>query len=265
MGLNDDVFALFRRFGMAKAALELYSIRELMAKDILKALEQTADAGYDGVEFAGFFDMPAAKIKDKLDELGLETCGSHTGWDLLTGNIQDVFDYNSALKNKNIILPAIHEKYRQSAKDWENLAKRFNEIGQECKDAGFNFAYHNHAFEFEKFGTVAGYEILAENIDPGFVKLQPDLGWVAFAGEDVGNFLKTYKDFILNIHVKQFKKVGSHEATEVHKGIVNYPPIIKKCMGLGIEWFIIEQEGFDIPILQSIEENCTELKKMFME
>ena len=40
---------------MAKAALELYSIRQLMEKDVLKSLEQTKAAGYDGVEFCGFF------------------------------------------------------------------------------------------------------------------------------------------------------------------------------------------------------------------
>ena len=263
MGCYNKVFAIFERYSMAKAALELYSIRELMEKDVLKALESTADAGYDGVEFAGFFGMPALKIKDKLDELGIEACGSHTGWDLLTGSIDEVFEYNAALKNKNIILPAISEDMRKSARDWKDTAKKFNEIGKKCRDAGFNFAYHNHAFEFEKFDTVSGYQIMTENIDPALVKLQPDMGWVAFAGEDVDSFLETYKDMILNIHVKQFKKVGSHEATEVHKGMVKYPPIIKKCVSLGIEWFIIEQEGFDIPMLQSIEENCTELKKMF--
>jgi sugar phosphate isomerase/epimerase len=263
MDVCDEVFADFGRSMMAKAALELYSIRELMEKDVPEALAHTAEAGYDGVEFAGFFGMPSQKIKDKLDELGLETCGSHTGWDLLTGNIKEVFEYNAVLKNKNIILPYISEEYRKSAEGWADTARKFNEIGQKCRDAGFNFAYHNHSFEFEKFDTVSGYEILAENVDPRYVKLQPDLGWVAFAGENVGNFLETYKDLIINIHVKQFKKAGSHEATEVHKGMVNYPPIIKKCIGLGIEWFIIEQEGFDIPMLQSIKENCTELKKMF--
>jgi sugar phosphate isomerase/epimerase len=138
-----------------------------------------------------------------------------------------------------------------------------NEIGKKCKEAGFNFAYHNHAFEFEKFDGVTGYQILADNIDPEYVKLQPDLGWVAFSGEDVEAFLEKYKDLLLTIHIKQFKQVGSHDATEVHKGIVNYPPIIKKCIELGLEWFIIEQEGFEIPMLQSIKENCTELKKMF--
>lgn len=248
---------------MAKAALELYTIRELMKQDVSKALKDTANAGYDGIEFAGFFDIPAKQIKDKLDELNLEVCGSHTGWDLLTDNIDEVFEYNKTIQNKNIVLPTIGIDFRNSAEAWKNTAKIFTEIGKKCVDNGFKFAYHNHALEFEKFDGITGYQIMAENINPDYVKLQPDMGWVSYAGEDVNQFIKDYGHLVLNIHVKQFKKAGSHDATEVHKGMVNYPPIIKSYMDLGIKWFIIEQEGFEIPMLQSIKENCIELKKMF--
>lgn len=248
---------------MAKAALELYSIRELMEQDVFKSLESTANAGYDGVEFAGFFNLPAQQIKDKLDELNLEVCGSHTGYDLLTGNIDEVFSYNKIIDNKNIILPSISESQRQSADDWRKLAYQFNEIGKKCVDNGFQFAYHNHAFEFEKFDGVSGYQIMVDNIDPKYVKLQPDMGWVFYAGEDTDKFIEDYGHLVVNIHVKQFKQRGSHDATEVHKGLLYYPPVIKKCMDLGIEWFIIEQEGFDIPMLESIKINAEELKKMF--
>ena len=248
---------------MAKAALELYSIRQLMEKDVMKSLEQTTAAGYDGVEFAGFFGMEASAINDKLTEINLEVCGSHTGFDLLTNNLDEVLKYNKIIGNKNIILPAIGPDLRADAEGWKKCAQMFTEIGKKCADEGFAFAYHNHDFEFEKFGGVTGYHILTDNMNPSFVKLQPDLGWVAYAGQDVESFLEEYKDLILNIHVKQFKKVGSKDATEVHQGIVHYPPIIRKCIELGLEWFIIEQEGFDIPMLESIEINCTELKKMF--
>ena len=106
---------------MTKAALQLYSIKDLMQKDVYEALEHTSVAGYDGVEFAGFFDQPAIKIKSKMDELNLMTCGSHTSWDLLNENIDEVFEYNKVLDNKNIVLPFIDEKFRQSAKDWEEM------------------------------------------------------------------------------------------------------------------------------------------------
>ncbi len=250
---------------MSKTALQLYSIREMMEDNVSNALKQTCLSGYEGVEFAGFYDIKAEQMMDILNENGLSACGSHTALDIIERNFDEVISYNKTINNYNIIVPFIAEKYRKSANDWETTAKMFNDIGRKFYDEGFTFAYHNHDFEFEKFHTVTGYQVLAQNIDPKYVKLQPDLGWVAFSGIDVESFLEKYKELILNIHVKQFKKVGSHEATEIHKGIVDYNPIIKKCKNLGIEWLIVEQEGFDIPIVESIKQNCDELKKMILQ
>ncbi len=250
---------------MAKKALQLYSIKEMMAENVKTALKQTKKAGYEGVEFAGYYDVNSAQMKDFLDEIQLFVCGTHSMDALSEDKFDEIISYNRIIGNSNIVIPFISEEFRKTAQDWKNTARVFSEAGKKFKDEGFTLAYHNHSFEFEKFDTVSGYQILAENINPDYVKLQPDLGWVAFSGEDVEAFLETYKELIVNIHVKQFKKVGSHDATEIHKGIVSYPPIIKKCMDLGIDWFIIEQEGYDIPVLDSIKENCTELDKMIKQ
>jgi sugar phosphate isomerase/epimerase len=248
---------------MAKAALQLYSIRELMEQNVYTTLESTAKAGYDGVEFAGFYNEPAQKIKEKLDELNLEVCGSHTSYDLLTENIDNVFNYNKIISNKKIILPYLDENMRKNSEDWKKVAKILTEIGMKCSDNGFDFAYHNHAFEFERFDGVTGWQILVDNIDTKYVKLQPDMGWVFYAGEDTNQFIKDYGHLVSTVHVKQFRTQGKVDATEVHKGLLYYPPIIKAFMDLGIEWFIIEQEGFDIPMLESMKINVEELKKMF--
>ena len=60
-------------------AMQLYSLRNEMEKDFYGTLEQVAQMGYDGVEFCGFYDQPAEKIKDALDRLGLQAVSSHQG------------------------------------------------------------------------------------------------------------------------------------------------------------------------------------------
>ena len=42
-----------------KVGLQLYSIRDDMAKDMDAALKQVKEIGYDYVEFAGYFDHTA--------------------------------------------------------------------------------------------------------------------------------------------------------------------------------------------------------------
>ncbi len=59
-------------------ALQLWSVREDMAKDYKATLRRVKELGFDGVEFAGFFGVDAHEMKKTLDELGLKVAGSHT-------------------------------------------------------------------------------------------------------------------------------------------------------------------------------------------
>ena len=66
-----------------KIAVQVYSVRDHInnTETLLSTLEEIKKIGYDGVEFAGYFDTDAATIKAKLDELGLVCVGSHMGLD----------------------------------------------------------------------------------------------------------------------------------------------------------------------------------------
>ena len=54
---------------MAKIGLQLYSLKELAKQDFIGTLEQVSKIGYDGVEFAGYFDTPAGVLKKTMDNL----------------------------------------------------------------------------------------------------------------------------------------------------------------------------------------------------
>ena len=64
-------------------AVQVYSVRDHIndTETLLKALEEIKKIGYDGVEFAGYFDTDAKTIKAKLDEVGLVAVGGHIGLD----------------------------------------------------------------------------------------------------------------------------------------------------------------------------------------
>ena len=49
---------------MKRVALQLYSIRDMMAESVENSLMETAKAGYSGVEFAGFFGKSAKEIRN---------------------------------------------------------------------------------------------------------------------------------------------------------------------------------------------------------
>ena len=57
---------------MKHIGLQLYSVGADMGKDVYATLKRTAELGYTGVEFAGYFGIPAEQMKAWLDELGLK-------------------------------------------------------------------------------------------------------------------------------------------------------------------------------------------------
>ena len=58
-------------------ALQLYSIRDEVAKDMKAALVKVKEMGYAGVEFAGLFGNKPADIKAMCAEIGLTPISAH--------------------------------------------------------------------------------------------------------------------------------------------------------------------------------------------
>lgn len=246
---------------MTRTAIQLYSIKELMAEDPLKTLSHVAAIGYQSVEFAGFFNIPAEAMRQHLDHLQLQACGSHTGLDQLLHAMDETLAYNEIIGNTNIVVPGLPQDMRNSRDAWIKTAQLFNRLGSQLRDRGFTFAYHNHAFEFDLHDGVSGYDILLDNMDPDMVKLQADIGWVAFAGNDPMAFMDRVAPHLLNIHAKQFKNLTSDDGTELGRGCIDYAPILQQARTLALPDVIMEQESYDMDMLDSIRISCDYMKR----
>ena len=246
---------------MSKIGLQLYSIKELTQEDFLGTLKKVGEIGYDGVEFAGFFDTPASDLKKVLDDSDLVPCGSHTGIELLQDNLDETIEYNLEIGNPYIICPFLPEHMRDSAGAYKEIAQLFNEIGQRCSDNGLQFGYHNHDFEFKKFDGQYGLDILLSNTDPKLVQMELDTFWVEYTGLKAIDFMKKYPEHFKSlIHIKDMKSLDDKTNTEIGKGVMDFKEIIEVARDLEIEWYIVEQESFDIPQLESIKESLEYLR-----
>lgn len=240
---------------MSKVGLQLYSIRELAEKDFFNAIKTTAECGYDGIEFAGFFDTPAAELKKFLDENGLLSCGSHTALPILEDEFYKTVEYNLEIGNKYIIIPWIPAEMCNSRDAWMKTSEKMNAMNDRLKSYGIRLGYHNHAFEFEKFDGVCGYDIFAENTKADIL-LEIDTFWVAYPGEDPVKYVRTYKDRLDLLHIKDMD--ADKKSTEIGRGTLDFPAIIKAADKT--QWFIVEQEEFEVPMEESIKISCDYLK-----
>ena len=60
---------------MAKIGLQLYTVKEDVARDFIGTLKAVADMGYDGVEFAGVPEQPASEVRKMIVDLDLSVAG----------------------------------------------------------------------------------------------------------------------------------------------------------------------------------------------
>lgn len=248
---------------MENLGLQLYSVKEAAEKDLLDVLEQVAEMGYKGVQFAGFYSHSAEEVKEKMDELGLKAAGAHVQISELQDNFDELLAYHEEIGNKVLICPFLSEDMRTTEEDYERTAELFNEIGKKVKEAGFSFGYHNHAFEFDLFDGKTGFDILYENTNPDFVKMELDCFWVVHAGHSPEKIMKQYSDRLFSLHLKDLM-IENHEpvSTEIGNGIINIQELIEDGKTLNVNWFIVEQEDFKQDPLESARQNAKRILSM---
>ena len=79
---------------------------------------------------------------------------------------------------------------------------------------------------------------------------------MVYAGADVHEYVKKYKNRLELIHIKDMD--NSRVSTEVGSGNIDFKEIAEKADKT--KWFIVEQENFTIPMKKSIKISCDYLK-----
>ena len=245
--------------------LQLYSLREAAAKDFVGVLRTVADMGYAGVEFAGYGGLAAPQLKALLGDLGLEVAGSHVGFEQLDKDLDQVLDFNLAIGNHYIVCPAPpRELFGDSeADDWKAFGQKMSEIGAKVKERGLQLAYHNHAWEFKTFDGQYALDIFYANADPANIVAQIDLGWTFHAGVDPVTYLKKYKGRCPLVHVKDFKQDGPQ--TEVGTGDIDLAGIVAAAPEVGVKWYIIETEEYNMAPVDSVRVGLENLKAVLQK
>ena len=202
-----------------KISAQLWSVRDYIDKDYLGTLKAIAEMGYTGVEFAGYGDFSAKEMKKILNDLNLEGISAHIGMDKLEGNLDAEIEYLNTLGAKFIVCPSGPIKDVESAKA---SAEKFTKIGEKCYQGGLTLAYHNHDYEFALDNGQVPIEVFFENVDGRYVKQQPDVYWVAYAGVDIEDYITKHAARCPIIHLKQLENMDTKENVNAGAGIIDF-------------------------------------------
>ena len=192
-----------------RLGVQLYTVRDLMAKDFEGTLAKVAGLGYKEVEFAGYFDHPAQDVKAMLSRNGLTSPSTHIDYASLGDGFPKVVEASQAIGHRYIVNPWLDEEMRKQPDAWKRVAATFNRAGEISKKAGIQFAYHNHHFEFVPANGTTPFDLLLKECDPDLVKIELDLCWITVAGQDPLVYFQRAPGRFPLVHVKGLKKVPS--------------------------------------------------------
>lgn len=234
---------------MAKIGLQLYTVRDQIAKDIKGTLQRVAEFGFHGVE-TGFWPE-GISIEDAgklLKETGLNVFSAHC--EIPVGDNKDTFlRIADAFQCKRMVWHGWPEDQRyKTAEGIKELTDLYNESAKFAKDHGLQFGIHNHWWEFHnKVGDRLAYEVLLDELDSD-VFFELDTYWLKTAGHDPAKIVGDFGSRAPMLHIKdgpaQYNDDLANDETPmtpVGKGTQDFPAIVKAANG-NTEWMIVEMD-----------------------
>ncbi|HON69059.1 MAG TPA: sugar phosphate isomerase/epimerase [Phycisphaerae bacterium] len=231
--------------------LQLYSVRQDCAKDLPGVLKAVAEMGYEGVEFAGYYDRKAEEMRELLDANKLKCCGTHTALDTLVGDaLARTVEYNKVIGNKYLVVPSLPRERMASIAALRETAKLLTDIAEKVKPQGMRVGYHAHAGDFKKVEGQIPWEVLFDAAGPDVI-MQLDVGNCLAGGGDPLATLAKYPGRSVTIHLKEH---GGKPGAVIGEGEVKWKDVFEFCEARGgTEWYIVEQESYATTPLESVK------------
>ncbi|MBS1531600.1 MAG: sugar phosphate isomerase/epimerase [Bacteroidetes bacterium] len=253
----------------ARLSVQLYTVRDQIAKDPAGTLKRIADIGFKHVETA--FWPPNVSLQQAakyIKDAGLSVSSSHI--ELPIGEKAHIMLNTARAYNcKKMIWHGWPEDPRYSSlAGTKALAAIYNEAYKFAHGNGLEFGLHNHWWEYRnKVGGKFVYEVLMEEVNPG-IFFEIDTYWVKVAGQDPAAIVAKWGKRAKMLHIKdgparwsdQLPKDIVEPMTPVGQGTQNFPAIVKAANG-NTEWMVVEMDKVNGDVFEALKESYDYLVK----
>ena len=234
--------------------IQLYMVLKAYQDDPLGTLKTLKTIGYTEIE--AIVTSTAKTLRDQLKETGLGCPSLH--FDSL--GFEPGIEAAHTLGTQYIVssmLPAIMQKEQAaqgksapeptySLDEAKRTAAYANRLGEKARQAGLQYAYHNHHLEFTDVGGGRTfYDVLLKETDHKLVHFELDCGWVHAGGKNPADIFKANPGRIPLMHAKDFLPgdAKSYPGAELGRGTLDYKPIMAAADAAGLKHCFVEQEG----------------------
>jgi sugar phosphate isomerase/epimerase len=249
--------------------LELFSVRQDLAKDLFGTVRTVRKIGYEAVEFfSPYYQWETAyakQVRQLLDEIGLKAPSTHNSATVFTPEgLKKAIELNQIIGSTLIVMASAGRDVK-TIDDWKRVADSLSAASETLRPLGMRAGFHNHQTEFIAIDGTRPMDVLAKNTPKDFV-LQFDVGTCVHAGQDPVAWIKANPGRIRSMHCKDWAPgEGPDKGYQVltGEGAAPWKAIRAAAESVGgVETYLIEQEGSRFPPFETIEKCLAAWKGM---
>ena len=238
----------------APLALQLYTVREQLDRDLEGTLERVAKIGFVGVETAFFAPtVTPAHARRVITGLGLQICAIHC--DIPIGAQREaVLNLAGELGCATIVWHGWPQDPRYSSlAGIRVLAHEYSQAAEVAAAHGLRFGIHNHWWEWELVEGHRPAEMLRDLMDPR-VFFELDTYWASVAGCDAATLVSELGDRAPLLHIKDGPAVQGRPKLPVGSGVLDVPAIVAASSG-SAEWLIVELDDYEGDMFDAVAQS----------
>ncbi len=243
-----------------------------MPKQPAETLKAIHEIGYREIEATyGGLD----KIWPDVQGSGLKAVSIHLDNTLMNAGKEDdlarAIDQVKKWGFAYAVFPYLPPAERGGLEKIRVLVEKLNKAGEKCRAAGLQFAYHNHAFEFEPMDGTSGFQVMMDGLDPKLCGFELDCFWVSVAGHDPVELLGKLKGRVPLVHLKDkpagfpvmYKEsVDRSTFKEVGNGSIDWKAVLRAAQSAGVQHYFVEQDQTPGDPLESLKQSFGFLSKL---
>jgi len=234
-------------------AAQLYTLRDSLKTpaDMAKTFRRVKKIGYDAAQISGVGPIDPSELRRIMLDAGVAPIGAHVGLDAFRTDLGKVISDCQAWGIGYVAIPWLDRAAYKTLADWKTLFKEFEGYARKLIQAGLILQYHNHMFEFEKFGIKNGrggqtiLEALYKNTT--LLQAELDLGWVARGGHNPADWVSRMAGRLDQVHLKDWGVVDNEPVWRaVGEGGINWLQVFHATRKAGTLHYIVEQDSCPI-------------------
>ncbi len=220
-------------------ALQLYTVRELLAEDFEGTVRAVADLGYIGVEPYGGMPCELAEAAALFRELNLQTFNSHVPFPD-AANQDAVLEIAEAFDLESVAVAMLPPEDFETIDSIKRTCERLNQAGDFAQANNLGIHYHNHWWEYKQINGAATLDVMLNELDES-VGLQIDTYWVQVGGEDAVAVVRQVGARAPLLHLKDGWLEPLGDMAAVGHGVMNVPALVDATAETA-SWYIVEQD-----------------------